>query len=125
MIFEDGTDSIKSGLHKAVDRALYKSTLHLQGEIKGESPVLSGHLRGSVDMGIEPSRLEGEVSTNLEYAMRIEYGFKGEDILGRNFNQKPNPFFRRGAKNAEPGIGKIFEQELRRPINIAYKKAGL
>ena len=39
---------------------------------------------------------DGYFGSNVEYARRIEYGFIGEDSLGRRYKQKPTGIFSRG-----------------------------
>ncbi len=34
------------------------------------------------------------IGSNVEYALRIEFGFNGQDSLGRTYNQAAKPFLR-------------------------------
>lgn len=68
----------------------------------GEPPkVLYGRLRQSIKAAIArmgtnafSAKLSLKVGSNVEYARRLEYGFVGQDSLGRNISQAPRPFFR-------------------------------
>lgn len=65
-------------------------------------PVDHGRLRSSIRI-LEPNKIESEsglrtedvesaVYTNVEYAMRIEFGYNDTDKLGRTYNQPAQPY---------------------------------
>ncbi len=118
--FLDGTQSVKTEIDRALARAVAKSTVVMHGEIQSITPEDHGDLVESVTMDF--NGLTGEVSTNMEYALRVEYGFKGKDILGREFNQAPQPYMRDGAKAAEKGISEIFKEETGKKISVRYEE---
>lgn len=59
--------------------------LDLLAFLKENTPVVTGNLRASWHLKIEGESLT--ISTGVVYARRVEYGFVGEDSLGRTFNQ--------------------------------------
>lgn len=85
----------------------------------GRMPVDTGYLRNSLvsalngttsitgpaSYGLVIARMEaGDIFESgwlAEYAMRIEFGFKGTDAKGRRYNQAP-AFFLRGAAQKWP-----------------------
>lgn len=48
-------------------------------------------IRGEI-VSVDPSLIIGQIGSNLPYSARLEYGFVGQDILGRNYNQAPYPY---------------------------------
>ena len=79
---------VNSKAHDAVQKGCYL----VEGDAKKLVPVDTGRLRASITNEVEEE--VGRVGTNVEYARRIELGFVGTDILGRNYNQKPQPYLR-------------------------------
>lgn len=80
----------------AIDRFIKKADRRLAGlpfaigldllaYLKEQTPVVTGNLRASWHLRVEKEYLV--ISTGVVYARRIEYGFSGEDSLGRQFNQ--------------------------------------
>lgn len=71
--------------------------LRMTAEIRMNTPVLTGRLRSSIQPITNLSSWEpGEpivIGTNVEYARRIEYGFVGQDSLGRHYNQPGRHMF--------------------------------
>ncbi|MGF2618433.1 HK97 gp10 family phage protein [Rossellomorea vietnamensis] len=64
------------------------------GEYPAGSGKSGGQLKNSLAIrqtgwGSNPSF---EVGSKVPYAMRIEYGFRGTDSLGRTYNQAPQPY---------------------------------
>ncbi len=118
VIFEDGAQSVVVQIQKARDRALMRSAIVLQSNIKAECPIGdTGNLRRSITE-IHPNDGDSGAYTNTVYAARVNYGFKGADILGRIFHQEPNPFFERGAEASKRAIHNFFREELGQAINV-------
>ena len=123
----------------AVKIALKESGLKVETAAKEMCVVDTGRLRGSIstnwsgsgkprgqtkspakaDDGVgqpigEPG-MNVAVGSNVKYARRIEHGFVGKDSLGRNYNQKGQPylfpayFMHEG--EAIKRIGKIFKKK--------------
>lgn len=116
VVFFDGAEAAVEEIRRAVQEAVAKSAVLMQGNIASRAPVDTGRLKGSVNHSVQDS--EAEVFVNVEYAPRVEYGFRGQDSLGRTIHQKPQPFFRAGAAASEGPIGEIFTAELGRPITV-------
>ncbi|MBA7705057.1 hypothetical protein ES703_113881 [subsurface metagenome] len=64
----------------------------------------TGTLKGRITHELDPTKLEGRVGTNLEYARRVELGFVGTDKLGRIYNQAPRPYLRPALHKCEKTI---------------------
>ena len=47
------------------------------------------------------------MTNNAAYARRIEYGFVGEDSLGREYNQKGRFFVRKNIKRAKQIVSQL------------------
>lgn len=64
----------------------------------GEAPAVQlADLLNSISHEIvEPNEHEviGAVGTNMEYAARLEFGFKDTDSLGREYDMEPRPYLR-------------------------------
>lgn len=56
------------------------------------------------------------VGTNVEYAARIELGFKGTDSMGRKYNQSGDSYLRYAATLAGGKIGDYIKQQLDRLV---------
>jgi hypothetical protein len=75
--------------------------------LPGEPPKkVSGQLFNSIQTRIIVSgaKYVGTVFTNVEYALRLEYGFVGTDVLGRSYDQAPRPFMRPGLEKSLPAV---------------------
>lgn len=62
-----------------------------------KAPYLTGTLRRSIHTEIMQSSdtyCEGASGTNLDYAARVEFGFKATDSLGRSYDQPAKPYMR-------------------------------
>ena len=71
----------------------------------GEAPASdSGNLVNNITAVYNLEEGWGEVQANTEYAMRLEYGFVGEDSLGRSYDQAPRPFLRPALVNQRDAI---------------------
>jgi len=69
----------------------------------------TGTLKARITHELEPTKLEGRVGTNLEYARRVELGFVGTDSLGRTYNQAPRPYLRPALHKCEKTIKAMFK----------------
>lgn len=45
-----------------------------ESEVKRRTPVVTGRLKGSI-AGVKTGLMKGEISTNVEYAERVEFGY--------------------------------------------------
>lgn len=82
-----------------------------QASSPGDPPaVLFGQLKGSFQTRYsnEDGKFMGYVGpVGVPYAKRLEFGFTGEDALGRKYNQEPRPFMRPVAFENEDEIQRI------------------
>jgi HK97 gp10 family phage protein len=63
------------------------------------------------------------VATNVCYAKRMEYGFKGPDKLGRKYKQAGRPYMRPAMDENRTKVTPVFEKALRQVIKSAEDKA--
>lgn len=99
--------AVQEGAHKLVK----VDTGNLKGSINyalsnSASPVSSP---ADVSDGVRPHGNKDwvHVGTNVKYARRIEYGFKGADRLGRVYNQAAQPYLRPAYENQKNRIARI------------------
>lgn len=103
---------------KNLDRFALEFCQDIRDEVKRSTPVDTGNLLNhwyeSLDAPIAPA-VGGVVQTPVTtvaghiyylmngaaYARRIEYGFVGEDSLGRTYNQKPRAMVRNTIAKAD------------------------
>ena len=81
-----------------VIHAVEAVTISVQDDAKlpvgagGNMPVDTHTLQRSISRRFKNGGLTGEVFTNVEYALRQEFGFSGTDALGRTYDQKGSLF---------------------------------
>lgn len=94
-----------NGVTAKVDEVVFKSVFEADSRIMQRTPVDTGRLRGNwqltegapatgvLELGTsgnnipQPGARVLYLVNNLPYARRIEYGFTGQDSLGRSYNQ--------------------------------------
>lgn len=59
-----------------------------------------------------PSKITGEIGTSVPYATRVEFGFVGEDSLGRKYNQKGQYNMTNGLIQSQEKIKLVMENTL-------------
>lgn len=87
------TDAARFGLAAGVAEA----ALLFQVAAQERSPVLTGANRDSITREQtvdEPERQEIIIAPHMPYSARLEFGFTGEDSLGRHYDQAPRPYMR-------------------------------
>jgi len=94
-----------------------------RGHIPGTGPgpnVDTGNYKRSIQTvrGFENGFPSAIVGTNAPQARRLEYGFRGTDSAGRNYDQPPYPHWEPAVKALEG----TFEQEVRKAIVEALKR---
>jgi phage gpG-like protein len=65
--------------------------------VRKNKSVVTGNLMGSIHPQIgtvTENTVDVLIGTNLVYAKRVEYGFFGQDSLGRHYAQAPRPYLR-------------------------------
>jgi hypothetical protein len=75
--------------------------------------VVSGQYLGSI------TKAEGRVFSNSPYGPRLEYGFTGQDSLGRNYHQQPRPHWRPMILE----MRKRFPRQMKRTIIQVWKES--
>lgn len=55
----------------------------------------------------KPTELSVKIGTNVVYAARVEFGFIGQDSLGRTYNQLPKSYLRAGIAEHKKDVEKI------------------
>lgn len=112
-------ERVGASVPASITRGVLKAGLFAEGEVKQRAPVASietsgyvgGNLRASINTQLV-SPTAASVGTNVVYALRQEFGFVGEDALGRVYNQGPNPYFAPAAAAAEPKVVDIITAEI-------------
>lgn len=61
-----------------------------------------------------PGRVEMQVGSAMEYALRLEYGFNDVDKKGRRYHQRPRPFLRPALDENTEEIQGEFEQAVKK-----------
>lgn len=124
---------LESGLRgRTLERATVAAALVVQNDAKRRVPFLTGTLQRSIHIGghadkapdftgpdglnqpeVSSGRATIYVGTDLEYAQRIEYGFQGEDRLGRHYNQQAQPYLRPALDENRAAVEREFAEALR------------
>jgi len=104
-----------------IDKALLKAGYLVERTAKiYQTPhVDTGRLRASIATRLVPRN--AQVGTNVVYARRIEFGFKGDDSLGRTYNQAAYPFLKPALKDKEMEIKMILHKGLTEFIKDNFK----
>jgi len=116
-------------LGKAVEAALTKVAMKIEGDAKELSPYKTGRLRGSITYRIgskgsspeapagpsdvvsnSPDKFTAHVGTNVKYAQHMEYG------TARSAAQ---PYLRPALDNNRKTVQKIFSEELSKQLRAA------
>lgn len=115
--------------NKAQEAAVLSAALIVVNDAKRKAPVLTGTLRRSIHIGgntgktpdFQPTPEAPElprperrgnavvvfVGTNVPYAARIEFGFAGQDSLGRTYSQAAKPYLRPALDN---NLNKVIQE---------------
>jgi hypothetical protein len=62
--------------------------------------------------------IEGHIYTDAPQALRLEFGFRGSDILGRTFDQPPYPHFQPAVPEVAAIAERILGQGVRAELGI-------
>ena len=82
---------------QVLEAALRSGALLVQNDAKRLVPYRTGTLRRSIHTETEtqgPGKAEAAVGTDVVYAARVEFGFEGQDKLGRSYHQPARPYLR-------------------------------
>lgn len=65
-----------------------------QGGRPGPRAITGDFRRATIgETQVSGNQAAGQIGNNSAQALRLEYGFRGRDRLGRNYNQPPYPSF--------------------------------
>ena len=99
-------DQVISSVRNAKRGGLEAASLIVEGSATLRAPVDTGNLRSSITHRVVSDE-EARVGTNVDYAARIEFGFKDTDKLGRSYNQAAQPYLRPALDNNKARIEKM------------------
>jgi len=123
---------------KALQRAVNKSTLIIQKNIKSETPVKTGRLQKSIDVRF--GSLSGVIFTNLFYAPFVHFGTRPHTIHAKSKKalswkgalhpvksvqhpgSKGNPFMDKGVEKSQNEIDRVFKEEVDKSLNVILSK---
>ncbi len=96
------TGNLKGSINYALEKDASPGGVKKSGEAVGEESLLKPH-------GIKD---EVWIGTNVKYARRIEFGFRGIDKLGRKYNQAPQPYLTPAYEAQKSRIARIIKDIL-------------
>ncbi len=97
----------------AIQIGLKAGALVVKNDAKRRAPFKSGTLRRSIDQESVPGKLTEAVGTDLPHAARMEYGFAGQDSLGRRYNQPAHPYLRPALRENKEEVREIVLQVIK------------
>jgi hypothetical protein len=101
--------------------AVKGAALIVQQAGMARTPVLSGTLRRSWKTSEGPTGsgiYSAFTGPTMVYARRIELGFKGQDSLGRTYNQAPSPYVRPAYLESLTAVKSFIAQSIARAIHL-------
>lgn len=118
-------DAAIPGVDAAVARATGRTGAWFQTQVKANASGRPGPRAPTGDyrrsIGLTNTTQAGvavsTIATNLPQARRLEWGFFGEDALGRNYRQPPYPHWR----PAIALVGGVFAAELERALQASRR----
>lgn len=109
--FNGGLNRIEHGWHLASFQVVLNGEPQLptRKAEKGEAPAWSG---SEIALQIAGMKLGDTItgSYGMAYSMRLEYGFTGQDELGRTYNQPAYAFVRTAAQNWPAIVARLQDQ---------------
>ena len=92
-------DAVKRQISASKEKALTEIGLLVEARAKLKAPVDTGNLRGSISSSVEQDY--AEISTNVDYAVYVEYGHS---------KQAPEGYMRNSLHESRPDIIRIAGQ---------------
>lgn len=81
--------------------------------------VITGKYRSSIRANYRYGRgFDATVTSDAPQANRLEYGFVGEDSLGRHYNQPPFPHFRPAQQQIERDFPAAIEKAIANALRL-------
>lgn len=109
--FQGGLNRIEHGWHLASFQVVLNGEPQLptREPPEGEAPAWSG---SEIALQIAGMKLGDTItgSYGMAYSMRLEYGFAGQDELGRTYNQPAYAFVRTAAQNWPAIVARLQDQ---------------
>lgn len=105
--------AIDGVVRSEIETALRRSVLHVEGQVKGETPVRTGALRRSVHGEVMGGGRQGKVGTPLVYGPFIETGVRRGKRGSVRRRKGPARMFQRGLETSAHAIKGYFEQAAR------------
>lgn len=109
--FINNRESVEKGIGKFIDRAVGRSILVMERNVKDNTPVKEGYLKKSI-RSRKTGFGKGEVynaavedGVEINYAVHVEYGTK---------YMAPRAMFRKGVADSEDKIKEIFKEEAKK-----------
>ena len=93
---------------KELDKAVQKTVLLVKGESKRRTPVDTGRLRTSIKT--KTRQLEGEVFTDVKYAIAVHENLKSRHPTGEA------KYLENAIKHSKPRIQKFFKDAIKEVI---------
>lgn len=93
-----------------LNKSVKKTALLVEGEAKKRTPVDTGRLKTSIRAKTFISKLEGEVSTNVKYAIAVHENLRARHRVGEA------KFLEKAFKQSTPRIKKFFEDAIKNII---------
>lgn len=100
--FTKWTENVVKEVESKVKNTVNQNVHQMEGQAKMLAPVDTGHLRQSINTELSNGGMTGEVSTNVEYALFVEYGTSRQAAQPFMY-----PAFVMYSKNFESEIRKI------------------
>lgn len=95
-------------VRKELDNTVRKTALIVQGEAKRRTPVDTGRLRTSIKT--KTSQLEGEVFTDVKYAIAVHENIKSRHTVGEA------KYLENAIKQSLPKIERFFKNAIKKVI---------
>ena len=96
-----------------------KGGLLLEAEVKRISPIDIGTYRTSIrcdDPVVTENNVEVAIGSSMPYGPRLEYGYVGPDVLGREFHQRAQPHWRPVFDLNRQRVHDIVAEEVRKDL---------
>lgn len=126
-----GIPAVISGLNQAESKLLDAAWAGTQRGALASQSVVRGRARGRPgpravtgdfnrsivgDSERAGSKFLAQVGTNAAQARRLEFGFYGQDVLGRTYAQPPYPYM----QPSVPEVTRVFVEEVKTAVGKAF-----
>lgn len=111
--FEQLADDMQEDILKTAAGA---AAIVVVGSARENVHVVTGNLKRSLHWEVKDSSRShaiASVGTNVEYARREEFGFVGEDSLGRAYSFRGHPYLRPALRNNRTLVRRVIADVIR------------